>query len=91
MALVAAVRQPQERHQQSQRPAPLRIEQLQILMLRSARRFAIIYDNPANAFVYRFLGDVNLFHGRSDGPSEYARPSELEVTKPPGPRRLRVF
>lgn len=23
-----------------------------------------VYDNPANAFVYRFLGDVNLFHGR---------------------------
>jgi len=40
-----------------------------------------VYDNPANAFVYRFLGDVNLFHGRSDGPSEYARPSELEITK----------
>jgi sulfate transport system ATP-binding protein len=23
-----------------------------------------VYDQPANAFVYRFLGNVNLFHGR---------------------------
>jgi sulfate transport system ATP-binding protein len=26
-----------------------------------------VYDNPANAFVYNFLGNVNLFHGRIDG------------------------
>ncbi len=25
-----------------------------------------VYDNPANAFVYNFLGNVNLFHGRVD-------------------------
>jgi sulfate transport system ATP-binding protein len=25
---------------------------------------AEVYDAPANAFVYEFLGDVNLFHGR---------------------------
>jgi sulfate transport system ATP-binding protein len=25
-----------------------------------------VYDNPANAFVYRFIGDVNLFHGRTE-------------------------
>src|SRR5208282_914045 len=31
---------------------------------------AEVYDNPANAFVYQFLGDVNLFHGRA-----YVRPS----------------
>lgn len=23
-----------------------------------------VYENPANPFVYRFLGDVNVFHGR---------------------------
>jgi len=23
-----------------------------------------VYDNPANPFVYNFLGNVNLFHGR---------------------------
>jgi len=26
-----------------------------------------VYDNPANPFVYSFLGNVNLFHGRVDG------------------------
>ncbi|MFZ0935418.1 MAG: TOBE-like domain-containing protein, partial [Bryobacteraceae bacterium] len=44
---------------------------------------AEVYDNPATAFVYRFLGDVNLFHGRA-GSSEtsvsYVRPYELEIT-----------
>ncbi len=25
-----------------------------------------VYENPANAFVYNFLGTVNLFHGRVD-------------------------
>ncbi|MFB3812508.1 MAG: sulfate/molybdate ABC transporter ATP-binding protein [Terriglobales bacterium] len=25
-----------------------------------------VYDNPANAFIYNFLGNVNLFHGRID-------------------------
>ncbi|MBI1921043.1 MAG: sulfate/molybdate ABC transporter ATP-binding protein [Geobacter sp.] len=26
-----------------------------------------VYDNPASPFVYNFLGNVNLFHGRIDG------------------------
>ncbi len=26
-----------------------------------------IYRKPANAFVYQFIGDVNLFHGRMEG------------------------
>ena len=26
-----------------------------------------VYDHPANAFVYQFLGDVNLFHARVNG------------------------
>jgi sulfate transport system ATP-binding protein len=30
-----------------------------------------VYDNPANAFVYRFIGDVNLFHERT-GPAKQA-------------------
>src|SRR6266478_5330435 len=25
-----------------------------------------VYENPANAFVYQFLGNVNLFHGRTE-------------------------
>jgi len=50
-----------------------------------------VYENPANAFVYRFLGDVNLFHERaesarasspdSNGAVGYARPHELEVLR----------
>ncbi|QFY42079.1 sulfate ABC transporter ATP-binding protein [Candidatus Methylospira mobilis] len=32
-----------------------------------------VYDNPATPFVYHFLGDVNLFHGRvSDGSATIA-------------------
>lgn len=49
-----------------------------------------VYENPANAFVYNFLGNVNLFHGRVHdgrvrlGEAEaatlaYARPYELEL------------
>ena len=33
-----------------------------------------VYEHPATPFVYEFLGDVNLFHGR-----EYARPHEIDV------------
>ncbi len=48
-----------------------------------------VYDRPANAFVYGFLGDVNLFHERI-GPSAardsigYVRPSELELSRHTG-------
>jgi len=43
---------------------------------------AEVYDNPANAFVYQFLGDVNLFHGRAEAETSvsYVRPYELEIT-----------
>ncbi len=44
-----------------------------------------VYDNPATAFVYEFLGDVNLFHGRrtesEDGSVGYVRPFDLEVAR----------
>jgi sulfate/thiosulfate transport system ATP-binding protein len=40
---------------------------------------AEVYDNPATPFVYEFLGDVNLFHGR-DRAVGYVRPFELEIT-----------
>ena len=33
-----------------------------------------VYQHPATPFVYEFLGDVNLFHGR-----EYARPHDIEI------------
>ncbi len=44
---------------------------------------AEVYDNPANAFVYQFLGDVNLFHERIDSArgAAYVRPSELEIAR----------
>ena len=46
-----------------------------------------VYDNPANAFVYQFLGDVNLFHERigfNHPTAAYVRPSELDITKHSG-------
>ena len=41
-----------------------------------------VYDNPVSAFVYEFLGDVNLFHER--GGSSYVRPHELGITRTAG-------
>jgi sulfate transport system ATP-binding protein len=38
-----------------------------------------VYQHPASPFVYEFLGDVNLFHGR-----HYARPHEIEVLRETG-------
>ena len=42
-----------------------------------------VWDNPANPFVYGFLGDVNLFKGRSaDGETHtYIRPHDLDVRR----------
>jgi sulfate transport system ATP-binding protein len=55
-----------------------------------------VYDHPATPFVLQFLGDVNLFHGRSEhapgggdlvkaGPQDtvYVRPHELEIVGEP--------
>jgi sulfate/thiosulfate transport system ATP-binding protein len=54
-----------------------------------------VYDRPANSFVYNFLGNVNLFHGRvDDGGKAYiddkatdnlvfVRPHLLEITRSP--------
>ncbi len=38
-----------------------------------------VYHQPANAFVYNFLGDVNLFHGRVDGGRVYLGDVALEI------------
>ena len=45
-----------------------------------------VYDNPSSAFVYHFLGDVNLFHGRGEvaETAGYVRPYELDVARHPG-------
>ena len=49
-----------------------------------------VYDSPANPFVFRFLGSVNLFHGRTDGdhaatvdPDKvgFVRPHDLEIER----------
>jgi sulfate transport system ATP-binding protein len=42
---------------------------------------AEVYDNPATPFVYEFLGDVNMFHGRAETSVGYVRPFELEISR----------
>jgi sulfate transport system ATP-binding protein len=39
-----------------------------------------VYDHPANPFVYHFLGNVNLFHGRVD--KGLAQIGDIEVEAP---------
>src|SRR4030095_7421924 len=39
-----------------------------------------VYDSPANPFVYNFLGNVNLFHGRVH--SGKARIGDIEIDAP---------
>jgi len=42
-----------------------------------------VYDNPVNPFVYHFLGNVNLFHGRvHNGKVEvsFSRPHDIEIS-----------
>ena len=53
-----------------------------------------VYDNPANSFVYQFIGDVNLFRERTEpanlpadlhlSTAAYVRPYELEVSRHTG-------
>jgi sulfate transport system ATP-binding protein len=38
-----------------------------------------VYEHPASAFVYQFLGDVNLFHGRVHEGSAYIDEVEVAV------------
>ena len=44
-----------------------------------------VYDHPATPFVLKFLGDVNLFHGRGEPSQEvsYVRPHELDIVTTP--------
>jgi ABC-type sulfate/molybdate transport systems ATPase subunit len=39
-----------------------------------------VYDRPANPFVYNFLGNVNLFHGRVD--KGEARIGDISINLP---------
>ena len=43
-----------------------------------------VYDRPATPFVLKFLGDVNLFHGRRAGEVAYVRPHELDIVDAAG-------
>jgi len=40
-----------------------------------------VYNHPANAFVLSFLGHVNIFHGRVQSGTAYARPHEIDLTR----------
>jgi sulfate transport system ATP-binding protein len=54
-----------------------------------------VYEQPANPFVFRFLGNYNLFHGRHDGasrgqgetasggdaPVTFVRPHDIEIRR----------
>jgi sulfate transport system ATP-binding protein len=42
-----------------------------------------VYDHPASPFVFDFLGNVNIFHGRAQTASGvgYVRPHEIELKK----------
>jgi len=44
-----------------------------------------VYHEPATRFVYEFMGDVNIFHGRDrpDRTSIYVRPHLLEISRRP--------
>jgi sulfate transport system ATP-binding protein len=37
-----------------------------------------VYEKPANAFVFKFLGNYNLFHGRS-GAGSFVRPHDIKI------------
>ena len=51
----------------------------------------VVYEHPANPFVFRFLGNYNLFHGRQAGPAwgqgsadqglTFVRPHDLEISR----------
>ena len=44
-----------------------------------------VYENPATSFVFQFLGDVNLFHGRVNNSAQYVRPHDVLVSREDSP------
>ena len=48
-----------------------------------------VYDDPVNAFVYEFLGDVNLFQERGD--ISYVRPHELGIARKPSANDIKAI
>lgn len=53
-----------------------------------------VYDHPANPFVFKFLGNVNLFHGRVEGRKAYINGTVRNLPKgqelPPGEAEVYV-
>ena len=49
-----------------------------------------VYDNPASPFVYNFLGNVNLFHGRVHGGRIRIGEVDLGESAEAGPERTPV-
>jgi sulfate transport system ATP-binding protein len=41
-----------------------------------------IYEKPANAFVFKFLGNYNVFHGRT-GAGSFVRPHDIDIFREP--------
>lgn len=50
-----------------------------------------VYHNPANAFVYKFLGNVNLFHSRTEEAKRLLQQADSDPTPPPFARGEEVF
>ena len=52
-----------------------------------------VYHSPASSFVYNFLGDVNLFHGRVEGSRAFVGGVEVDVPSDPTPvnGHVRIF
>ena len=48
-----------------------------------------VYDDPVNAFVYEFLGDVNLFQERGD--ISYVRPHDLGIARKPSANDIKAI
>jgi sulfate transport system ATP-binding protein len=44
-----------------------------------------VYEHPATSFVFQFLGDVNLFHGRLNSAAQYVRPHDVHVSRENSP------
>ncbi len=50
-----------------------------------------VYDKPANPFVYSFLGNVNLFHGRVDGGALHLENTALHTPHLQGSQEASLF
>ena len=55
------------------------------LQIGALTKLAEVYDSPANAFVYGFLGDMTLFNGG------FVRPHDIEISRDTGHGPAAVF